>query len=60
MTNALSTGRYGRVNPGPGFGDEYSYTDDVVLTAAQDGAVINYGGGTHTFAWEARDSTHHG
>ena len=44
MTNARNTGIYGRVNPGPGFGDEYSYTDDVVLTAAQDGAVINNAG----------------
>ena len=44
MTNARNTGIYGRVNPGPGFGDEYSYTDDVVLTADQDGAVINNAG----------------
>lgn len=36
--------RYWAVDPGPGFGDEYSYTDDVVLTAAQDGAVINNAG----------------
>jgi hypothetical protein len=44
MTNAMNTGIYGRVNPGPGFGDEYSYTDDAVLTAAQDGASINNAG----------------
>ncbi len=44
MTNAMNTGIYGRVNPGPGFGDEYSYTDDAVLTAAQDGAAINNAG----------------
>jgi hypothetical protein len=44
MTNAMNTGLYGRVNPGPGFGDEYSYTDDAVLTAAQDGASINNAG----------------
>jgi hypothetical protein len=44
MTNAMNTGLYGRVDPGPGFGDEYSYTDDAVLTAAQDGASINNAG----------------
>lgn len=36
--------RYWNVDPGPGFGDEYSYTDDAVLTAAQDGAAINNAG----------------
>ena len=44
MTNAMNTGIYGRVDPGQGFGDEYSYTDDAVLTAAQDGAAINNAG----------------
>ena len=37
---SLSTGKYGRVDPGPGFGTQYDYTASTLLTVAQDGALV--------------------
>jgi hypothetical protein len=67
VTSAIATGA--TVSHG------LSVTPEIVLVTALDSGptdiyvtaigattfVVNYGGGgTHTFAWEARDSTHHG
>jgi hypothetical protein len=44
--SGLSTGRYGRVNPGQGYGQQYDYTADTVLTEDQDGALVTNLGAT--------------
>lgn len=46
MTTSLNTARLGRVDPGPGYGKQYNYTSDAVLTVSQDGALITNLGAT--------------
>lgn len=49
MSNALSTARYGRVDPGPGWGTQYDLTTNTTLTAAMDGGLVTNAGAVATF-----------
>lgn len=40
MSNANSTGRYGRLDPGPGFSREFDYTASSSIDADKDGALL--------------------